>query len=372
MADDPVLLTPGPLTTAPETKHAMLHDWGSRDEEMAAMTARVRESLLKIAGADPEYVCVPLPGSGTYGLESAIGSLVSATGKMLILVNGAYGRRLAEICKVLGVDHVVREWAEDETVNSNGLAAYLDRDPAVTEVALVHCETTTGILNPLGDISRVVVAKGRRLVVDAMSSFGALELNSREAPYDALIAASGKCLEGVPGLAFVIVRSRWLETCGRNRRSLSLDLHDQWRYMSKTGQWRFTPPTHVVAALDRALRRFDDEGGVAARGARYRANHSALVAGMRAMGFRTLLDDAVQAPIIVTFLAPKQPEWRFDTFCQGLRRRNYVIYPGKLAERESFRVGCIGHIDTLQIQGFLTAARAAVDDMGLALGRGEV
>ena len=361
---DPILLTPGPLTTSLATKRAMLHDWGSRGQEMAAMTARVRDRLLSCVGAGQNYECVPIQGSGTYAMEAAIGCLVPRDGRLLIMVNGAYGRRMASICDVLGVDHVVDESPEDEAINVEALRGCLEQDRAITDVAVVHCETTTGVLNPLAEISKIVSARGKRLMIDAMSSFGALEIDSWIMPFDALVAASGKCLEGVPGVSFVILRRDWLENSGGIARSLSFDLYDQWRYMLRTGQWRFTPPTHVVAALDHALGELETEGGVVARGARYKRNCDVLVRGMRALGFQTLLAESVQAPIIVTFLPPNQATWKFEAFYNGLQRRNYVIYPGKLTKMESFRVGCIGNLGEAEILGFLAAARQTLDDMG--------
>lgn len=367
---DLILLTPGPLTTSLATKRAMLHDWGSRGQEMAAMTSRVREKLLNCVGAGQNYECVPIQGSGTYAIEAAIGCLVPRNGKLLIMVNGAYGRRMASICDILGVDHTVDESPEEEAIKVEALDARLQCDRAITDVAVVHCETTTGVLNPLAEICELVAARGKRLLIDAMSTFGALEIDSAKIPFDALVAASGKCLEGVPGIAFVILRKDWLEKAGGSARSLSLDLYDQWRYMSQTGQWRFTPPTQVVAALDQALGELESEGGVVARGRRYKRNCNVLIRGMRALGFQTLLAENVQAPIIVTFSPPNQAKWRFEAFYNGLRRRNYEIYPGKLSEIESFRVGCIGNLGQAEIQGFLAAARETLDDMGFEAAAG--
>lgn len=362
---DPVLLTPGPLTTAASTKEAMLHDWGSRDGPFIAMNRTVRETLTGLAGATGSHVCVPIQGSGTFAVEAMLGTLVPRDGgKVLILVNGAYGRRMASICRTIGRAFAVYETPEEQTPNPEAVADLLQADPSLSHVAVVHCETTTGILNPLEAIAEAVARHGRRLLVDAMSAFGALPVDAAKTPFDALAASSNKCLEGVPGLGFVLCRRETLAAAAGNAHSICLDLHDQWKSMEGNGQWRFTPPTHVIAALAHALERLAGEGGVGARHQRYRRNWRLLVDGLREMGFETLLPDEVQAPIIVTFRMPADPAFRFETFHDALRARGYVIYPGKLTGAESFRIGCIGAIGEGEIRGALAAIRETVNEMG--------
>ncbi len=305
---EPFLLTPGPLTTTRATKEAMLRDWGSRDGEFIAMNARVRRRLTELVHGDGSHVCVPLQGSGTFVVEAMIGTLVPPAGKLLVLVNGAYGRRMVRMCEYYRRACVVQETAEDQPADPAALDAALARDPDVTHVVVVHCETTSGVLNPVEEIAAVTARHGRRLLIDAMSAFGAIPLDARRVPFDALVASSNKCLEGVPGVGFAIIRREALEEARGQAPSLSLDLHDQWVAMEKNGQWRFTPPTHVLAALDRALDQHAAEGGVAGRGARYRRNCALLVEGLRGMGFETLLPDRLQAPIIVTVRMPADPE----------------------------------------------------------------
>lgn len=365
---DPLLLTPGPLTTAPAVREAMLRDWGSRDPAFIALTRRVRERLVALAGGEATHTAVPIQGSGTFAVEAMIGTFMPPDGKVLVLVNGAYGRRILRICACHGHAAAVLETPEDRPVASDAIAAALAADDAVTHVALVHCETTTGVLNPLAQIAAVVAGAGRRLLVDSMSAFGALPIDARTTPFDALAASANKCLEGAPGLAFVICRTEALARCRGRSASLSLDLHDQWQALEATGQWRFTPPTHVLAALDRALEALAAEGGVAGRGARYRANCRLLVDGMRRLGFEPLLADDVQAPVIVTFRMPADPRFAFDAFYNGLRALGYVIYPGKLASAESFRIGCIGSIGEAEIRGALAAVAAVLAEMGVASG----
>ncbi len=366
---DPWLLTPGPLTTSSTVKRAMLRDYGSRDQGFIKLNARVLARLVDIVGGGTGtgggHVAVPLQGSGTFVVEAMLGCFVPPDGKLLICVNGAYGHRMAKICEYLKRPHAIQESAEDTPVDPGLLEQTLERDPAITHVAAVYCETTSGILNPLAEIAARVAAQKRRLLIDAMSAFGALPLDCREIPFDALVASSNKCLEGAPGVGYCIAPQAALAETEGNSPSLSLDLHDQWRAMQKNGQWRFTPPTHVLLAFDQALNEFDREGGVEGRGGRYRENCDILVAGMRAMGFKPLLPDHLQAPIIVTFHAPKNPKFDFDAFYDGLRQRGYVIYPGKLTVADSFRIGCIGRLNAVQMNGALAAVRDTLDSLGI-------
>jgi len=363
--NDPILLTPGPLSTSLQTKQAMLRDWGSWDATFNRITASLCRDLVDIVGGGDDYVCVPLQGSGTFSVEAAIGNVVPRNGKVLVPNNGAYCARILKICKYLNRAAVELPVPEDQPATGAMIAAALDADPSITHVAQVHCETGAGVLNDLVGIAQACKTRGKGLIVDAMSSLAALPIDVASAPFDALIAASGKCLEGVPGMGFVILRKPVLEACAGNSHSLALDLHDQYVYMQKTTQWRYTPPTHVVAALRAAVDQFKEEGGQPARLARYQANCRALVEGMRALGFRTYLDDAVQAPIIVTFHAPADPAYQFKAFYEAARDRGYILYPGKLTQVETFRVGCIGAIDANEMRNVVSAVTQVLADLGL-------
>lgn len=363
---DPLLLTPGPLNTSAATKAAMLRDWGSRHEDFIALTARVRRSLMAIAGGGDDLAAVPMQGAGTFAVEAAIGSLVPPTGKLLVLANGTYGRRMAGIARRLGRDTQVLDGPEDEAIDPEQVASTLTQNSAITHVAVVHCETSSGLLNPLQDIAEA--AAGRALVIDAMSSFGAIDIDAETVPFDALISSANKCLEGVPGLAFVIARRGALEDAAGNAASLSLDLHAQWRSMEGDGQWRFTPPTHVVAALAQALAEHEAEGGVAGRGLRYRRNHAALVSGMRGLGFETLLPDRVQAPIIVAFRMPADRKFDIAAFNSRLAARGIVIYPGSVSSTPTFRMGCIGQIEPADIERAVAAVGEVLHELGVASG----
>ncbi len=367
-AQDPWLLTPGPLTTSLTVKQAMLHDWGSRDKTFIEINRRVREKLVTMAGGEGTHVCVPMQGSGTFAVEAMIGSFVPATGKLLILINGAYGKRMVRICEYYKRDVAVLEWAEDRPVEPAAVEKALAADVRISHVAVVHCETTSGVLNPVAEVAAVVAKAGRRLLVDAMSAFGAIALDAREVAFDALAASSNKCIEGVPGVGFVICRKETLDACKGNAPSLTLDLFDQHQALEKTGQWRFTPPIHCIVAFDQAIKEHEAEGGVAGRGGRYRNNCRILVEGMRKLGFETLLPDRLQAPIIVTFHMPADPKFVFQTFYDKLSERGFVIYPGKLTVADSFRIGCIGRLGEKEMKGALAAIREVMGEMGVASG----
>jgi 2-aminoethylphosphonate-pyruvate transaminase len=365
IGNDPILLTPGPLTTSLATKQAMLRDWGSWDASFNAITASLCKDIVAIVNGEASHVCVPLQGSGTFSVEAAIGTLVPKNGKVLVPQNGAYCQRILKICKYLGRDAVELAISEDKHPTGKMIAEALDADPSITHVAQVHCETGAGILNPLADIAAECARRGKGLIIDAMSSFGAIDIEVRKIPFEALIAASGKCLEGVPGMGFVIIRKATLEKCAGNSHSLAMDLHDQWTYMEKTTQWRYTPPTHVVAALRAAVDQFKAAGGQPARGARYQANCEALIEGMATLGFRPFLPKAIQAPIIVTFHAPVDPAYNFKAFYEKVRDRGYILYPGKLTKVETFRVGCIGAIDANEMRNVVSAVAATLREMGI-------
>jgi 2-aminoethylphosphonate-pyruvate transaminase len=362
---DPILLTPGPLTTSLPTKAAMLRDWGSWDASFNAITAEVRRKLLAIIHGEDTHVCVPMQGSGTFSVEAAVNTLVPRDGHVLVLINGAYGTRLAKLTRMMGRKLSTFETAEDVPTTAADVERLLAADASITHVALIHCETSTGILNPLPEIAAVVARRGKSLIIDAMSSFAAIDIDARTMPFDALIAASGKCVEGPPGMGFVFVRRSALEKCAGNSTSLALDLHDQWTYMEKTTQWRYTPPTHIVVAFNAALDQMIAEGGQPARLARYTKNYEMLVRGMADLGFRVFLDPKIQAPIIVTFHAPVDPRYNFTDFYACVRDKGFILYPGKLTQVETFRVGCIGAIGPDEMRQAVNAVADSLREMGI-------
>jgi len=362
MTRDNILLTPGPLTTTLRTKLAMLRDWGSWDVSFHAVTPRVRSRLRDIIHGQDSHVVVPLQGSGTFSVEAAVATLVPPDGHVLVLDNGAYCKRAAKLTSLMGRRCTVLGFADDEAVSPQALDHHLRTDTSITHVLMIHCETGAGVLNPLQAVAERCAQHSKGLIVDAMSSFAALEIDARSTRFDALIAASGKCLEGVPGMGFVFIRRDLVDACAGHSHSLAMDLQDQHAYMQRTGQWRFTPPTHVVAALAEAMRQFEEEGGQPARLARYQDNCRTLVDGLGALGLRTFLAPELVSPIIVTFHAPADARYDFRAFYAAVKAQGYLLYPGKLTQVETFRVGCIGAIDRVHMQ-------QAVDAIGRALHR---
>lgn len=351
--NEPWLFTPGPLTTSITVKQAMMHDYGSRDETFMGVNASIRDRLIGIIDGHGEFVCIPLQGSGTFLVEAMIATLVPRTGKVLVLVNGAYGRRICRICDYHRRNYLVNETAEDEPVDLQALDEALSKDKTLTHVVVVHCETTSGMLNPVEAVADIVEKHERHLMIDAMSAFGAIELNAMKTRFSSVVASSNKCLEGVPGMGFCLVRKSDIEQCQGNCGSLSLDLYEQWVAMEKNAQWRFTPPTHVILALKQALDELDAEGGVVGRGARYQKNCDILVKGMTGLGFKPLLKPEFQAPIILTFHLPADPDFDFQEFYDFLRNNGFVIYPGKLTIADSFRIGCIGRLHGHHMQALV-------------------
>ena len=368
MDRDRILLTPGPLTTTLRTKLAMLKDWGSWDADFNAVTAQLRSRLLDIVNGQATHVVVPLQGSGTFSVEAAVASVVPKGGHVLVPDNGAYCKRAAKLSQMMGRKVTVMACAEDAPVSAAEVESRLNADASITHVILIHCETGTGVENPLAEVAAVCERRGVGLIVDAMSSFAALPIDASTIRFDALVAASGKCLEGVPGMGFVFVRKAIVDACSGNSQSLAMDLHDQHAYMEKTGQWRFTPPTHVVVALAEAVQQFIEEGGQAARLARYADNCKTLVEGMRELGFKPYLRPEIQAPIIVTFHAPAHPAYDFKRFYAAARQRGFILYPGKLTQVETFRVGCIGAIGRNQMREAVNAVADTLRELGLPNG----
>lgn len=363
---DPLLLTPGPLTTAKSVKEVMVHDWGSRDSTFLKINKEVLETLPAIVNAKGTHVTVPMQGSGTFAVEAMLTTFVPPSGKVLLLINGAYGHRAKRICDIARRAVVVHETPEDTPPDLAEVDRILAADKTITHVFVVHCETTSGILNPVAEVGTIAERHGCRLLIDAMSAFGALPLDAGQVRFDAVAASSNKCIEGVPGLGFVIARESALAQCNGNATTLVLDLYDQWQNFVKTGQYRFTPPIHVIVSFHQALKEFQEEGGQPGRGRRYTENCRILIDGMRELGFTPLLPAHLQAPIIVTFHMPEDPKFVFQTFYDSLKDRGYVIYPGKLTVADSFRIGCIGRLNAGHMRGALAAIADVLREMGIS------
>jgi 2-aminoethylphosphonate-pyruvate transaminase len=362
---DPLLLTPGPLTTGKRVKEVMVHDWGSRDAAFLKINSEVLARLPEIVNGAGDYVTVPMQGSGTFAVEAMLTTFVPPDGHALVLINGAYGQRAKKILDIARRKVTVHETAEDTPPDLAEVERLLKEDASITHIFTIHCETTSGILNPIVALGALAQKYRKGYLIDSMSAFGALPLDASALLPDAIAASSNKCIEGVPGLGFVICRKAALEGTAGNATTLTLDLHDQWRNFEKTGQYRFTPPIHVVVSFHQALAEFFAEGGQPGRGKRYAENCRVLIDGMRALGFETLLGNNLQAPIIVTFRMPADPAFRFQAFYDALKERGYVIYPGKLTVADSFRIGCIGRLYPEHMRGALAAIRDILDEMGV-------
>lgn len=367
---DKALFTPGPLTTSALVKQAMLRDLGSRDAEFIALVQDVRRRLVALAGASSDYTAVLMQGSGTFGVEATLTSVIPPTGQVLILINGAYGDRMLKIAKIHRIPALRLPFPENSVPDPSALKDALHEHPEVTHVAVVHCETTTGILNPIEVYGQIIKQYKRSYIVDAMSSFGAYPIDLAACGIDYLISSSNKCIEGVPGFSFVLARKDSLLATRGSARTLSLDLLAQWEGLEKDGQFRFTPPTHAILAFRQALLELEREGGIVARGARYRQNYEISMDAMLRMGFLPYLGESHRSYIISSFLYPNDPHFDFRDFYEGLSEKGFVIYPGKLSHADCFRIGHIGRLGVADVKSLMNAVAVALADMGVDLRHG--
>ncbi len=363
LPDNPyLLLTPGPLSTTKTVKAAMLRDWCTWDDDYKMLVQEVRTKLTRLATDKTDrYTSVLMQGSGTFCVEATIGTALPAGGKLLVLPNGAYGDRIVQIAKTLKIDCVFNDSGELDPPDLDKLEATLKSDRAITHVAVVHSETTTGMLNPIEKIGKIVKGYGKVFIVDAMSSFGGIAIDLEAVDCDFIVSSANKCIQGVPGFGFVIAKRDVLKACKGQARSLSLDLYDQWNTMENDkGKWRYTSPTHVVRAFHQAMKELEEEGGIAKREARYRDNHRTLVAGMRKLGFKTLLPDAYQGHFITSFYSPESPKYDFKTFYDKLKTKGFVIYPGKVSKASAFRIGNIGDVYPADMERLVKAVEESM------------
>ena len=361
-----LLLTPGPLSTSRGVRTAMLKDWCTWDKDYNNIVEDIRKELVSLCVKEEnreKYTAVLMQGSGSFGVESVIGTAVpKEKGKLLVLANGAYGNRMGEIASVLGLNFRIEKFGDKTAVNPERVREILKEDSEITHVSVVHSETTSGILNPVFEIGKVVKEFGKTFIVDAMSSFGGVCIDLEELQADFIISSSNKCIQGVPGFSFIICKRDVLEKCSGQARSLSLDLYNQWKTMEENhGKWRFTSPTHTVRAFYQALAELREEGGIKAREARYTENNKILREGMKELGFETLISEEYQSPIITSFIAPESEGYNFERFYQNLKKQGFVIYPGKVTEIESFRIGNIGEVYPQDIRELLEAVKKSID-----------
>ena len=368
-AKDKPLFTPGPLTTSRTVKQAMLRDLGSRDTEFIEVVRGVRNSLLEAAGVSQSqgYEAILVQGSGTFTIEAVISSAIPPAGKLLVVVNGAYGDRIVKIARVHGIETVVLKYRENELPVTSEIDQALADDAEISMVSVVHCETTSGIINPIEEIGEIVRRYGRRYFVDSMSAFGAVPFDFEQCEIDYLVSSANKCIEGVPGFGFAICRREALLETEGWARTLSLELLGQWKGLESNGQFRFTPPTHTILAFSQALAELEEEGGVEGRAARYRENYRVLSEGMHRLGFDDYVRTDLQGYIITSFKYPEHPNFDFEKFYNLLNDRDFVIYPGKVSDANCFRIGNIGRIFTADVRALLVAIEQVLAEMGVEL-----
>ncbi len=365
---DKPLFTPGPLSTSYTIKQAMLRDLGSRDFEFITIVKDIRNKLLSLAGINQgEYEAVLMQGSGTFGLESVVSSTIPRDRKFLVIANGAYGKRIAKMARIHHIDTQVLEYAENELPHLDTINDVLQADQTITNVCVVHCETTTGLINPIEAIGEIVKESQADYFVDAMSSFGAVPIDFQRSGIDYLVSSSNKCIEGVPGFSFIIAKKDRLLSIEGYARSLSLDLLEQWKGLEANGQFRFTPPTHAILAFYQALQELEWEGGIEGRAARYRTNYECVVEGMRDLGFKEYLPSDLQGYIITSFLYPEHPRFSFESFYEKLNHKGYVIYPGKVSNADCFRIGNIGRLFQSDMKALLAAIQETLSEMNVVI-----
>ncbi len=364
---DKALFTPGPLTTSATVKQAMLRDLGSRDTEFISVIKEVRQRLVQLGASLDEYTAILIQGSGTYGIEATLSSVIPPDGKLLILINGAYGHRMLKIAGIHRIHCESLIFTEDTQPDVSALESALKNDLAISHVAVVHCETTTGIINPIDIYGEIVKRHHRTYIVDAMSSFGAYPVDLKACGIDYLISSSNKCIEGVPGFSFVLARKESLAVTHGFARTLSLDLLAQWEGLEGDGQFRFTPPTHAILAFRQALLELEQEGGISARGERYRENYEITLSAMQAMGFKPYLNENLRGYIITSFYYLDHPNFNFKEFYECLSKKGFVIYPGKLSHADCFRIGHIGRLGPGDVASLMAAVAKTLGEMNIPM-----
>ncbi len=342
---DKLLFTPGPLTTSLSVKEATLTDLGSRDSAFISIIHDVRNKLLTLGHVSkPDYESIIIQGSGTFGIESVISSAIPADGMLLNIINGAYGRRISQMARIHNIPLIELIYDEDTLPNIEEIKNLINDNGLITHVSVIHGETTTGMINPIGEIGEICSNNSITMIVDAMSTYGAYDINLKELNISYLISSSNKCIEGIPGFSFVLAKRNELDKCKGLARTLSLDLYDQWNSLNSSGQFRFTPPVQALLAFNKALEELDTEGGIEARARRYSENNLFLINEMTRLGFKIYLPESVRGYIITSFVYPVDPAFSFQEFYNKLNEKGFVIYPGKLSKTDCFRIGNIGQL----------------------------
>ena len=364
--DMPYLLAPDAVTTSRGVKLAMMADWGQGDSTFKSSVKSIQEQLKTLAGCNALYDCVVLQGSGALAVEAALGSLTpTEKTKTLVIANGATGDRAATILSRLKRPFLKIDKGDGIAPSAEDVEPLLDADPAISHVWMVHCEIDSGLINPIRAIGKAVGHRNRVFIVDANATFGSLPLDMVEDGIDVMVSSSGNCIESVPGVAFVVVRRDLLQVAAGKSHSVALDLHTQWKAMEEDGQFSSSPPTHAIMALHQALAELAEEGGVAARGARYWRNTEVLVSGLSKLGLTPLLTGDTTGPVMQTFLSPRDLNFSFEAFAAALRAKGFAIAPSMQAKRSSFRIGTIGKVDALVMERLVHDVDAVLQEMNV-------
>jgi|TARA_B100000315_G_scaffold40571_1_gene35417 2-aminoethylphosphonate aminotransferase len=362
-----ILLNPGPATTTDTVKMAqVVPDICPREEEFSELMAGIRDDLLKIVNVDKKkYTTVLFGGSGTAVMESVIASVVNQEKTLLILKNGAYGDRMQKIVETYSIPFTTLEYEWGKPINLSEVDSYLKSNRNIGYIAMVHHETTSGILNSIENFSELGKNYGHTLILDAISSYAGISIDLKKTPIDFLMSTSNKCIQGMAGLAFSICKKSELKHLKDiPNRSFYLSLYDQYNYMEKTGQMRFTPPVQTIYALRQAIDEYFDEGSLN-RYNRYTENWKRLREGLQKLGFNLLLDPENESHILLTVVEPKNPEYNFDKIHNLLYDKGFTIYPGKLGKKKTFRLANMGAINSIDIDRFINELSNVIIKIGI-------
>ncbi|MFA5142287.1 MAG: 2-aminoethylphosphonate--pyruvate transaminase [Candidatus Woesearchaeota archaeon] len=361
-----ILLNPGPATTSDSVKMAqVVPDICPREKEFGELISFVRSHLLKVVNANPEhYSCVLFGGSGTLGVEAVISSVVPLSGKLLIINNGSYGQRQKEIAEVYSIPFY--DWKIDsrELPNLDELAKLIDSEK-FTHLSFVHHETTTGLLNPFEQIVSLAKSRGLDVIADTVSSYAGVPIDLSAVPADFIVSTSNKCIQGMAGITFVIGRKDKIEQSKFIKRALYVNLYEQYLYMDKQNQFRFTPPVQTLYALKQAIIEFFKEGGIENRYARYSKNWEVLIKGLEKLNLQWLLPKWFQSKILVSVDYPNSPYFDFNKLHDRLYEKGFTIYPGKIGEYNTFRISTLGDISSKDISNFLSELEKVLSEMNV-------
>jgi len=362
-----ILLNPGPATTTDTVKNSLLvPDICPREKEFGELMKRVMKKLVDVIHGGPEYTSVIFTGSGTAAIEACITSVVPHDKKIFIINNGAYGKRMVQIAKINKIDCIHYEEAVNKEINLNSIESFLKQNKReISHLAIVHHETTTGMLNPVNEICKISNSFGIECIVDAMSSYAGIPINIKEMNADFLISSSNKCIQGMAGLSFVISRVSSLDKLNNiPPRSLYLDLLGQFQSLKKTNQMRFTPAVQIFYALEQALNEYFEETAIR-RYERYKNSYDVLIRGLKDLGFKLYLPDHLHSKLLTTIYEPTNSAYSFNEMHDYLYEKGYTIYPGKCNNENTFRIANIGQIDQTDIIGFIEKLEAYLIKYGI-------